>query len=40
MFAEVFISVLMVGLFLGDMGRRWWLQNEWKRRMRQTPSWD
>jgi hypothetical protein len=32
--ATVFIVVLLVGIFAVDLGRRWWRENEWKRRWR------
>jgi len=27
-----FIVLLIVGIFAVDFGRRWWRENEWKRR--------
>jgi hypothetical protein len=30
----VFIVVLVVGIFVFDLGRRWWRENEWQRRWR------
>jgi hypothetical protein len=32
--ATVFIVLLVCGIFAVDVGRRWWRQNEWKRRWR------
>ena len=31
----LFIIVLLVGIFVFDLGRRWWQQNEWQRRWRE-----
>jgi hypothetical protein len=31
----VFIVVLIIGIFVFDLGRRWWRENEWQRRWRQ-----
>jgi hypothetical protein len=31
----VFIIVLIIGIFVFDLGRRWWRENEWQRRWRQ-----
>jgi hypothetical protein len=28
----VFIVALLVGIFVFDLGRRWWRENEWQRR--------
>jgi hypothetical protein len=33
--ATVFIVVLLVGIFVVDLGRRRWRENEWQRRWRQ-----
>jgi hypothetical protein len=30
----LFIIVLIVGIFVVDLGRRWWRDNEWQRRWR------
>jgi hypothetical protein len=30
----VFIVVLLVGIFVFDLGKRWWRENEWQRRWR------
>jgi hypothetical protein len=30
----IFVIVLLVAIFAGDFGRRWWRENEWKRRWR------
>jgi hypothetical protein len=40
MFAEIFIGVVITGFFAFDMGRRWWVQNEWRRRVRQSPRFE
>ena len=31
----VFIIVLLVGIFAFDLVRRWWRENEWRRRWRE-----
>jgi hypothetical protein len=31
----VFIVVLVVGIFVVDIVKRWWRENEWQRRWRQ-----
>ena len=31
----LFIIVLIVGIFVVDLGRRWWRENEWQRRWRE-----
>jgi hypothetical protein len=31
----VFIVILVVGIFVFDLGRRWWRENEWQRRWRE-----
>jgi hypothetical protein len=31
----VFIIVLVVGIFAFDLVRRWWRENEWRRRWRE-----
>jgi hypothetical protein len=30
----IFVIVLLVAIFAADLGRRWWRENEWKRRWR------
>jgi hypothetical protein len=30
-----FIVILVVGIFVFDLGRRWWRENEWQRRWKQ-----
>jgi hypothetical protein len=30
----LFIVVLIVGIFVVDLGRRWWRESEWQRRWR------
>jgi hypothetical protein len=32
----VFIVVLVIGIFAVDIGGRWWRENEWRRRWRDT----
>jgi len=32
--AELFVALVIVGIFVVDIGRRWWRENEWKRRWR------
>jgi hypothetical protein len=27
-----FIVILVVGIFVFDLGKRWWRENEWQRR--------
>jgi hypothetical protein len=31
----VFIVVLVIAIFVFDLGRRWWRENEWQRRWRE-----
>jgi hypothetical protein len=31
----VFIVLLVLGIFVFDIGRRWWRENEWQRRWRE-----
>jgi hypothetical protein len=31
----VFIVALLVGIFVFDLVRRWWRENEWQRRWRE-----
>jgi hypothetical protein len=30
----IFVIVVLVAIFVGDLVRRWWRENEWKRRWR------
>ena len=32
----IFVIVLLVAIFAGDLARRWWRENEWKRRWRRN----
>jgi len=32
--STLFVVLLVVGIFAGDMIRRWWRETEWKRRWR------
>jgi hypothetical protein len=32
--ATLFVVVLIVGIFVVDIARRWWRESEWKRRWR------
>ena len=32
--STLFIILLIVGVFVADLVRRWWRENEWKRRWR------
>ena len=32
--ATAFIVVLVIGIFVADLVRRWWRETEWKRRWR------
>lgn len=34
MFALTFIVILVAGIFVYDVVRRWWLETEWKRRLK------
>jgi hypothetical protein len=36
--ALTFVFLLVAGIFAFDFVRRWWRQNEWKRRWRDPPS--
>jgi hypothetical protein len=36
--AFLFIGVMVVGIFAVELGRRWWRENEWKRRQRRPPQ--
>jgi hypothetical protein len=33
-----FLAVFIVGIFVFDFVRRWWRENEWKRRWRKGPE--
>ena len=33
-FEVAFVVVLLAVVFAGDLARRWWRENEWKRRWR------
>jgi hypothetical protein len=33
--AAVFIVIVLVGIFVFDIGKRWWRENEWQRRWRE-----
>jgi len=33
--ATLFIALLIAGIFIFDLVRRWWKENEWKRRWRE-----
>jgi len=35
---ELFIVLLVVAIFVVDFVRRWWRENEWKRRWRRPPD--
>jgi hypothetical protein len=30
-----FIVILIVGIFVFDLGKRWWRENEWQRRWKE-----
>jgi hypothetical protein len=32
--ATVLIALLIIGIFVVDIGLRWWRENEWRRRWR------
>jgi len=36
--ATIFIVLLVGAIFVGDALRRWWRENEWKRRWRKKPD--
>jgi len=38
--STLFITVLIVGIFAFELVRRWWRQNEWKRRWRERDKED
>ena len=40
MTSTLFITVLIVGIFAVELGKRWWRQNEWKRRWRERDKED
>jgi hypothetical protein len=33
--STLFIGLLIVGIFVFDLIRRWWKENEWKRRWKE-----
>jgi len=33
-FSFAFIVILIVAVFAIDIGKRWWMENEWRRRWR------
>jgi hypothetical protein len=39
-FSTVFIIILIVGVFAVDIGRRWWSENEWRRRWKRRKDED
>ena len=40
MFSLVFIILLVIGVFAIDIGKRWWQENEWRRRWRRRDATD
>jgi hypothetical protein len=36
--AILFIGIVVGGIFAVELGRRWWRENEWKRRRRKPPD--
>jgi hypothetical protein len=34
----IFITVLVIGVFAIDLGKRWWQENEWRRTWRRRPA--
>ena len=40
MFSLIFITVLVIGVFAIDLGKRWWQENEWRRKWRRKPAAD
>jgi hypothetical protein len=36
-FSYIFIAVLVIAVFAIDIGRRWWHENEWRRKWRRPP---
>jgi hypothetical protein len=36
--STVFIVILLVVVFAYDLGKRWWRENEWRRRWRERDS--
>jgi len=39
-FSLIFITVLVIGVFAIDLGKRWWQENEWRRKWRRGPAAD
>jgi hypothetical protein len=39
-FALIFIIVLVISVFAVDLGKRWWHENEWRRKWRRRPAED
>jgi hypothetical protein len=37
-FSFAFIAILVVAIFVFDIGKRWWNENEWRRRWRRRES--
>jgi hypothetical protein len=37
-FALVFIVVMIIVVFAVDIGKRWWQENEWRRRWKRRKS--
>jgi hypothetical protein len=37
-FSLIFITVLVIGVFAIDLGKRWWQENEWRRKWRRRPA--
>jgi hypothetical protein len=33
-FSAAFITILVIAVFAVDIGKRWWHENEWRRRWR------
>jgi len=33
--STIFIVLMIVGIFVVDLARRWWRENEWKRRWKE-----
>jgi hypothetical protein len=38
--STLFIGLLIAGIFIADLVRRWWRENEWKRRWREKDKED
>jgi hypothetical protein len=36
--STVFIVILLVVVFAYDLGKRWWRENEWRRRWRERDN--